>query len=303
MLSEVPLIVSEYTHSSTFEANFKEFLLLPAAQLIGSPLSLAMHGGSPPLANGSGVATFAISLAANLGARSITVVGQDLSIANGSYAAEEQKTVFEDEVGYLTCKGIDGSKLPTKADYLLFISELQALATAYSGEVAMFNCTRFGAYLDGWQHIPLDGHHPAVSGELMQQAVTNEALDHANRERLDSEINETKLKGAIAEECIRLRTVHDLASAIVEELNTLIASESNDVTKLEDLEQQLLPEMTKKGSLITFYSCPAKLAAETSLQSVESLTENYMVSSDYYGSVAASANRLIERLCDIFSQS
>ena len=301
MLSEVPLIVSEYTHSSTFDEKFKEFLLLPAAQLIGSPLSLAIHGGSPPVANGSGVATFAISLAANLGARSITIVGQDLSIANGSYAAEEQDIAYGDDEGYLTCKGIDGSKLRTKADYLLFISELEALATAYSSEIAMLNCTRSGAYLDGWRHIPLDGHHPAVSGDLVRRAVTNESIGHANHERLGSEICEIAVKEAISEECARLKTVNDLASAIVEELNTLIATNSKDVNQLENLEQQLLPEMTTKGSLIAFYSCPAKLAAEASLQSVESLTENFMVSSDYYGSVAASANRLIERLSTIFS--
>ena len=302
MLSEVPLIVSEYTHSSTFEAKFKEFLLLPAAQLIGNPLSLAMHGGSPPVANGSGVATFAISLAANLGARSITLVGQDLSIANGAYAAEEQDKVYGDDEGYLTCKGIDGSKLRTKADYLLFISELEALAMAYSSEIAMLNCTRSGAYLDGWRHIPLDGHHPAVSGELMRRAVTNESIGYASHDRLDSVIHEIGLKDAVAEECTRLKTVNDLASAIVEELDTLIATKSNDVAKLENLEQQLLPEMTTKGSLIAFYSCPAKLAAEASLQSVENLTENFMISSDYYGSIAASANRLIERLSALFSQ-
>ena len=136
----------------------------------------------------------------------------------------------------------------------------------------------------------------------MRRAVTNESVGHANPERFDSEIYEIAVKGAIAEECTRLKIVNDLASAIVEELDTLIATTSKDVTKLESLEQQLLPEMTTKGSLIAFYSCPAKLAAEASLQSVENLTENFMISSDYYGSIAASANRLIERLSNLFSQ-
>lgn len=295
MLSEVPLIVSEYTHSSTFASNFKKFYLLPTAQLNGSPLSRAMHGDVPPVAIGSGVATFAVTLACNSRARSITVVGQDLSIASGAYAVPDQ-TGAKDEFGDLTCKAIDGSKLPTQSDYLLFISELEALAKSHSKEIAMFNCTRSGAYLDGWRHILLDDNHPVVSGEIRQKQKNANAVDNANHERFFDVINKVKLGNAIVDEISQLKSVLDLAVAIRDELDELIASHSNDVTRLEELEEQLLSKMTTTGSLITFYTCPAKLAAETSLQSVESLTENFMVSSDYYGSVAASANRLIERL-------
>ena len=304
MLSEVPLIVTEYIHKSTFDFNFKEIFILPAAQLIGSPLSIAIHGGSPPTVNGSSVATFAISLAAELCARSITLVGQDLSIAHGRYVTDETTNAVSDGVGDLTCTGIDGSKLATKADYLLFISELEALAKAYGGNVAIFNCTLFGAYLEGWQHIPLDEDHPVVAGNLKELSERAEFSGKFIDTNKGGMIEASVLQDAIEDEIGKLRIVHHLSASILEELDKLLASGSSDVTVLEELEEQLLTQMSAVGSLITFYTTPSKLATEATLQSVESLTDNFVASSDYYGFIAASAKRLIEKFGDLaFSQS
>lgn len=303
MLSEVSLIASEYIHSSTFAANFKKIYLLPTAQLIGSPLSIALHGDSPPSVNGSGVATFAITMAGELGARSITVVGQDLSHERGAYVDEEQWKPEYDDIGNLTCTGIDGSKLPTKADYLLFISELEALAEAYSEGIAMFNCTFFGAYLEGWQHIQLDEKHPAVSGEWKDLRARDGLFREVVCDNADRVVDEFLVKQALKDEIGQLRSVHDLTTRILEELDNLIRSGSNNVGVLERFEQQLEKHMTTSGSLIAFYTSPAKLATEASLQSVENLTENFIVSSDYYGFIAVSANRLIKRLVDISFES
>ena len=303
MLTDVSLIVSEYTHNSTFNfaSRFKDFLILPAIQLIGGPLSTAIHGSAPPAVNGSGVATCAISLVAALGARSITIVGQDLSSANGSYADPEQQKAYSDDIGNLTCTGIDGSKLPTQADYLLFISELEALAKACSGNVAMFNSTVFGAFLEGWEHIPLDEKHPVVSGYSDELHTRSSDSGEAGDVGLGRVIDKYVLQEALKDEIELLRSVYDLATKISETLDELLASGSNDVRILEELEQQLLIKMTTLGSLINFYTCPAKLATQSSLQSVESLADNFVVSSDYYGFIAASANRLMSRLDDAAS--
>ena len=302
MLAEVSVIVSEYTHGSTFTSNFKNIYLLPTAQLIGSPLSFAIHGDTPPTVNGSGVATFAISMVAELGARSVTVVGQDLSLNHGSYADAEQAKKRHDGIGYLTCTGIDGSKLVTKADYLLFISELEALATAYKGEILMLNCTSFGAYLEGWQHIALDESHPVVSGSIEGLPAKENGSREQVRGIRGRLVSKYSLEQAIKEEIRHLEGVRYLSSRILEELDNLLASGSNDVSILEEFERQLLTVMTDKGYLITFYTTHAKLATETSLQSVENLTENFIVSSDYYKFVLASANRLIKRLSDVSFQ-
>ena len=296
MLADVPAIVSEYTHSSSLKTEFKEFFLLPAAQLVGSPTSVALHGESPPISNGSGVASFAVSLVAELGARSISLVGQDLSVSRGSYASSDQPNLYTDEIGDLTCEGIDGSKLPTQADYLLFISELQALANVYASEVAMFNCTEHGAFLDGWEHIALDESHPVLAGGLTARALSEELRNQVNYSVSKSTIDVLKIRRGLEIEIAKQRLVHRAAVQTYQELERLISSESSDVTQLEGLEQNLLTEISTPGSMSAFYNCPAKLAAETSLQSVQSLKENFLVSLDYYGAIVANTDRLVKRL-------
>lgn len=298
VLSEVPLIVSEYTHSSTFKYDFKNFYLLPTRDLIGSPLSIAIHGEYPPAVSGFGVAISAVTMAAELGARSITIVGQDLSLARGSYADDEQAVAQHADIDYLKCTGINGAKLPTKSDYLLFISEFEALAKVYGDNIAMFNSTSFGAYLEGWRHIILDENHPVVSSNWKEIPVREGSVREVSQGIVKA-VTGSLLKQALREEIRQLKMVQHLASKILEELDSLLRSGSNDVSILEKLEHKLLAQMTTNGSLITFYSTHAKLATDTSLESVENLTENFMVSSDYYGFIAAGANRLIKRLSDV----
>ena len=85
---------------------------------------------------------------------------------------------------------------------------------------------------------------------------------------------------------------------ILAELNRLIQDQSNDVTLLEILEQHILEAMSTEGSLIRFYCQPAKLMAEASLLSVESLEENFMVSIDYYSAILAGTVSLIDKLSE-----
>ena len=143
--SEIPLIVSEYIHPTTLEAGFGDFILMPTAELIGSPLSVALHGKDPPLCVGTSVASFAVSMFAELGASSITLVGQDLSVSGSSYADARQKSSRRHH-GELTCLGINGEQLPTQDDYLQFKSELEYLALKYGHQVKMFNCTALGLF-------------------------------------------------------------------------------------------------------------------------------------------------------------
>ena len=66
-LSQIPLIVSEYTHPTTLEAKFQHFIVIPTVELTGSPLSIEIHGKNPPAVVGTGVASHAVSMFAELG--------------------------------------------------------------------------------------------------------------------------------------------------------------------------------------------------------------------------------------------
>ena len=129
-LSQISLIASEYACRTTFESQFKDFILMPMVELLGSPLSKAMHGDNPPRIVGTGVASFAVSLFSEIGVRSITLIGQDLSISGKTYAASDQSPRRKN-FGKLVCRGISGDELPTQDDYLQFISELEFLASKF----------------------------------------------------------------------------------------------------------------------------------------------------------------------------
>lgn len=293
LLVKVPLLVTDFTHRSTFDANFKELFLLPGAPIMGCPLYDAIYGLESPRAEGSGVASCAVSLLAELGVRSITLVGQDLSLSGTGYASAQQTSIRDDEHEDITCLGIDGSRLPTKSDYLFFKTELEMIAKTHADNVSMINCTEVGALLEDWQHMALDRAHPAIFDGPEKDfspgtAHLTELADAVNPVEISS------VTRAIDLEVRQLEEVKAIADALVMELDRLLAEESNDVSVLEALEQNLLQAMSTEGSLISFYTMPAKLLADTSLESVESLTENFMVSSDYYGSISAGAHRLID---------
>lgn len=294
---DMGLFITEYAHPTSFESNFSEFILLPAAQLIGSPLSKAMFGNSPPRANGASVATFSVSLFAELGAASITLVGQDLSISDSgdTYASPAQKARYRASSLELTCIGIDGEPRLTQQDYLLFISEFEILSAKYADFVTLINSTRSGAFLEGWRHLPLNGDHPVISKRL-EVRIPDVSLNQGGQENKELSNRKQDCLSAIATEIANQTRIEALSDAITKELHLLITGKSEDMSVLEFLERDLLEAVRTEGSLINFYTLPAKLEADASLESVKSLNENLMVSLDYYIAIMAGARRLIDLL-------
>ena len=76
----------------------------------------------------------------------------------------------------------------------------------------------------------------------------------------------------------------------------MLGNGSDDGAMIESLESELRIVMQTQGSLIAYYTIPAKLNANASLESVVSLEENLMVSLLYYESVAIGARRLANLL-------
>ena len=115
---------------------------------------------------GGCVATCAVGFAAQFKARSITLIGQDLSLSRGNYVEQaetqassaELDSEGEDPDDYLTCEGINGERLRTKEDYYWFIGEMENAARAFSHNIDFINSTSHGAFLKGWLHKTLDLH-------------------------------------------------------------------------------------------------------------------------------------------------
>ncbi len=297
---EIPLIVAECAHPTTFDSIFKEYVTVPTRTFKGSPLSNALHGSKAPVVLGTSVATFAVSLFAQLGVESITLVGQDLCVSDVRYASQKLDSERQNkiETNPLTCRGINGEDLPTSSNFLSFISEFEVLGSAYEAQMGLFNCTRVGAYLKHWKHLPLDEHHSVVKASLttgLGRSGTETRVGEGQENRSSWKIK-NDVQTAIESEIAHQVEVESLTSSLVDELRLILESQNRDNSMLETLEKELTVEMASRGWLTNFYTLPAKLDVDATLSTVENLEENLMVSLDYYLAIRGSAQHLMDLL-------
>lgn len=303
MMSRVALICTDYAHASVFEGGFKSIYTVPDPAMVGNAISEAFHGPAAPVLQGGCVATCAVGFAAQFKARSITLIGQDLSLSRGNYVEQaetqaspaELESEGEDPDDYLTCEGINGERLRTKEDYYWFIGEMENAARAFSHNIDFINSTSHGAFLKGWLHKTLDLHPLLVkrSTNVDSPRFTSESISETERaERRASLVSGVKAEQSYAEEAA------ELCAELVKELRSLIETGSNDVTQLEFLESKLQPLLNKPGSILHFYTSRFSMALAAASKSVESLEENLNISAEYYHHIGPRANKLASMLAE-----
>jgi hypothetical protein len=290
-LSQVPLICTDYAHSSVFDAGFKEIYSVPDPAMVGNSISDACHGASAPVLQGGCVATCAVGLAAQFEVNSITLVGQDLSISRGRYVRQAEGDISggdvdESDDDYLTCQGIDGERLRTQEDYLWFIGEMENAARLFSPEIRFVNSTAHGAYLEGWEHTVLE-NHPLTSDSARRQTPPT----YGNADE-DVSFRQERIIRAIKTEKEALREAARLCSDLVALLGNLIETQSNDVTEVDAAEERLSRLLSAKGSILRFYTSRFSMALEAASKSVTNLTENLIISAEYYRLIGPRAEKL-----------
>jgi hypothetical protein len=290
-LSQVPLICTDYAHSSVFDAGFKEIYSVPDPAMVGNSISDACHGASAPVLQGGCVATCAVGLAAQFEVNSITLVGQDLSISRGRYVRQAEGDISggdvdESDDDYHTCQGIDGERLRTQEDYLWFIGEMENAARLFSPEIRFVNSTAHGAYLEGWEHTVLE-NHPLTSDSARRQTPPT----YGNADE-DVSFRQERIIRAIKTEKEALREAARLCSDLVALLGNLIETQSNDVTEVDAAEERLSRLLSAKGSILRFYTSRFSMALEAASKSVTNLTENLIISAEYYRLIGPRAEKL-----------
>ena len=296
-LSNVSLICGDYVHSSIFDGGFGETYIAPDPAMIGNAISTALHGDEPPLMQGGCVATCAVAMSAQYCARSITLIGQDLSISKGKYVQQtkgarmgfvENKDVNR-ENAFLTCQGINGERLQTQDDYLWFIGEMENAAAHFASDVQFFNCTTHGAFLKGWTHEPLSDRilEQRESFSADSSATGTAVPKSSKRSHRHSEVAK-----AIGSERARIDEAAIICDRLVTELHRLMDAGENDVTLVDELEQQLKEMMEEKGSILHFYTSRFTMALSAAMKSVTNLKENLSISAEYYHHVGADARKL-----------
>jgi len=291
-LSQVSLICTDYAHSSVFDAGFREIYTVPDPAMVGNSISDACHGADAPVLQGGCVATCAVGLAAQFEVRSITLVGQDLSISRGRYVKQAEGDIGggdidESDDDHLTCLGIDGERLRTQEDYLWFIGEMENAARLFSPGIRFVNSTAHGAYLEGWEHIVLE-KHPFISDSTgLQTSLCDATVAEDVSYRQGGIISAIKIeKESLAEAAC-------ICSDLVGLLSNLIETQGNDVTDVDAAEERLSQLLFAKGSILRFYTSRFSMALEAASKSVTTLTENLIISAEYYRLIGPRANKLV----------
>ena len=292
-IADVALILNEGCHPAFYDAGFATHFAYPEPGFRGTPLSTALHGEQTPYFAGTSVSTLAAIMVLALGAKSVTLMGQDLSIGGGLYVGEAvNDTTNNLEDTYLTCRGIDGEMLPTLPNYFSFIGEFQNVAQTFKDVAVLINATSKGAYLEGWDHLRL-AEHPLItadSGRRYQVDIEN--VESFSEERVQAVLS------ALIETEAQLEQAANISDEINRNCLNTIASGGNDVTVIDLLEQRLKLIFEKECPVLRYYTSRQSLALTAALASVQSLEENLRLSADYYESINQAANKLVQLCVD-----
>ena len=292
-IAEVGLVLSEGCHSAFYEAGFATHFPYPDPGFVGTELSAALHGGDAPKIGGTSVSTLSAVMALEFNARSVTLLGQDLSVGGGLYVSggspTEEEALSQD--GYLTCQGINGEELPTLPNYYAFIGEFQNIAHYYQGRVPLHNATASGAYLEGWEHLSF-ADHPLVKNRARKVPKTDIAAKFKNFQPRFAVVH-SALQAMVG----RLDHAARICDEIQKECLEKIQSGSNDCTVIDLLEQRLKLIFDDECPLLKYYTSRQSMALNAATESVQNLEQNLRVSADYYDSIAQAARQLIT-LCE-----
>ena len=296
----IPLILSECCHKSFFEAGFSRCVVYGDPHLLRLPSTIVLHGKNPVEASAASVSTMACVLVANLGCKSITLLGQDLCITNGYYVSDsraneassnnEDSSANLNDATYLTCKGIDGETLETLPNYLSFIDEFKQISRVFES-IELYNCTSHGAFLDGWDHITLDTRSALLDFE--KDKDTTLPLPFRSKDFQQSRIDELINSCDELNHCLENWLME--SSLTVEALRRAIIG-SQHWDDVAQYEQRLKNSLEEECTLLRYYGAWLSQLVTDSVQCCSSIEETFQLSMDYYLSLDREARTLM-RLC------
>ena len=234
------------------------------------------------------MSTLATVLSISLGATSVALLGQDLSIAGGHYVGDNepgQTVEDEDHVTQgLTCESIAGGRVPTLPNYFSFIGEFRRIAEAFRDTHQLINCTSEGAFLEGWQHMPLDEH------PLLEAAASLDVAEF-QLEPTDPSLPAEVTVG-LDQLSTQLDTVSEISDGLYQDSLKLLAGtlEQFDVLDLGDKELKRL--MHEECPMLALYLSQQTMAVKAAVDSNQSLEDNLRMSADYYSAISRAALRL-----------
>tara|TARA_B110000977_G_C11066731_1_gene488063 strand:+ start:677 stop:2527 length:1851 start_codon:yes stop_codon:yes gene_type:complete len=277
--SKIPgLIIGDVCHPTFYAMPFQNiFTYFAVAPALDS--ANIMSAEPQPLFGGS-VSVAATDLAIKLGAKEICLIGSDLSfteeiyyggvsvIGGGATRAEEVKTQP------FTIPGYFGGEVTTKPDYLSFKREFEQLAAENAEELTFNNCTEGGAYIQGFNHIPL--------AEVLSREIglkKNLALPENSANAIRGNLK--NLLRNLLEERTRLNKVNILARECMQLAEKISDPSDKKLAALNKKEKKLILATNSTKSLDLFCT-PEIEAIQRQIERINSFEGNIALSKSMY---------------------
>jgi hypothetical protein len=242
-------------------------------------------GAQPIPIFGSSVSVTAVYLAAKLGASEISLIGSDLAFQEEIYYGDiprfgEEPLAAKDVTSPpLVIPGYFGDEVTTKADFLIFKREFEELAVAWENKLVLNNCTEGGAYIEGFNHIPL-------AEVLSEEAAKAKSLDLPQYTTNEVNENVKKLSAALNAERFRLNKAKSLARDCLQLTARLDSPEHKKLPTLNKKEKKLSLAISKTESLDII--CNIEVAAiKRQIKHVNSFEGNITLSKSMYKVIIA----------------
>lgn len=287
-LDKISLIADDVVHLNFLTAGFKNlFTIVTSKNNLGLEQALSID---PLDLVGGTVSLIACNLAKTLGAKSITLAGQDLSISKGNYFVSgglpenitnigrrtrvELVTYIENVSQKLPdhhVKGWNGEILVTKPDYAIFHNQFEEFARACSN-TKLYNCSVGGAYIDGFVHLKIS--------ELMEMLEEKENTDH----RLPT----PKLKVRAERGQLFIQKNIEILEKVINILESTIliidgenAADKQNLEQIDFFEHQLI-EISKSNSQLSKFIALSIIHFKRKILYVQDLPTNLEITKDFY---------------------
>ena len=296
-LHNIAFIGDESVHENFLKKGFQSIFTITSVRDIYG-LSAAFDCEQIILMGGT-VSLRACDLSLKCGARTITLIGQDLAFKEENYfVSNEALTTIKisrnkETKAELTQKNFDKSKAPievtewnkfpievrdwngdviyTKSDYHLYLTEFEKFAES-NQEKQLFNCSEGGAFIEGFQHKSFKEHLQNLKNNSKRDIVT------PDRNICDKKI---KLASIFLKENVKvLNKFIFQCKKIQKELSSKNINEKN-LIKIDRFEKKLI-SLSKKNKGIGNFFVIAQIDLREQLNYVKSLDDNLNVSKQFY---------------------
>lgn len=289
-LSDISLIAEESVHKNFINKNFKEiYTVITNKDVMG--LSNAFDAAPIDLEGGT-VALAACSLAKQLGAQSITMVGQDLALSNSNYFVSgdlTSKSIVETETGsqiryideskninetkyqdLIPILGWSNENLVTSPEYSVYHGQFEIFASN-TKNIKLFNCSVGGANIKGFENRLLDDLEKEFS-------ENNFNFDYYS---FSKSLNIAQHKDFLVKNKIAAENVlHEIAK-IKKILSRKNRDEPKKLKNIDILEKKVIM-LSKKNSKISDIVSDVIIKLKRAVVYVTTLNENLNLSKKFY---------------------